>query len=75
MKLFIFLMIVTLGFAGCDNGAKIEVNADSLGRKLDTTLGKVKDSVEAKGKRTFDAVKDKINGLRVKRDSSRDTTN
>ena len=59
MKRWLFFTVV-VGLLACDNNAKVEAQADSL--------GKIKDSVKAKGERTLKDVKDKISDLQ-KRDS------
>jgi len=73
MKQCFLLSLLVLSLAACDNNAKVESKADSLKQELDTSLGKIKDSVKAKGERTLDAVKAKIDDLRSAKDSVRDT--
>jgi hypothetical protein len=74
MKRKVWLVMMVLGLAACSNNGKIEIKTDSLKQELDTSLGKIKDSVKAKGERTLDAVKEKLDGLGNKKDSVRDTT-
>ncbi|WP_121354903.1 hypothetical protein [Flavisolibacter nicotianae] len=73
MKQCVLFSLLVLSLAACDNSAKVESKADSLKQELDTSLGKIKDSVKAKGERTLDAVKAKIDDLRSVKDSVRDT--
>ena len=73
MKRTVWLVMVVLGFAACDNSGRVEARGDSLKRELDTSLGKIKDSVKAKGERTLDAVKEKLDGLGKKKDTVSDT--
>lgn len=75
MKKWLPLLLVVFSLTACDNSAKVEAKADSLKQELDTSLGKIKDSAKAKGERTLDAVKEKLDELRMKKDSVRDTTN
>jgi len=75
MKKSGWLLMVMLGLVACNNNAKLEIRTDSLKQELDTTLGKVKDSVKAKGERTLDAVKEKLDALGNKKDTVRDTVN
>jgi hypothetical protein len=69
------VLFFAFSLVACDNNAKVEAKADSLKQELDTSFGKIKDSVKAKGERTLDAVKGKLDELRTKKDSVRDTTN
>jgi hypothetical protein len=69
------VLFFAFSLVACDNNAKVEAKADSLKQELDTSFGKIKDSVKAKGERTLDAVKGKLDDLRTKKDSVRDTTN
>ena len=73
MKKTIWLAVVVLGLTACDNNGKIEIKTDSLKQELDTSLGKIKDSVKAKGERTLDAVKEKLDDLGKKKDTNADT--
>jgi hypothetical protein len=75
MKRCVLVLLVAVYLLACDNSARVESKADSLRQELDTSLGKVKDSVKAKGERTLDAVKEKIDDLRSRKDSVRDTKN
>ncbi len=65
--------MVVWGLAACANSAKSESKADSLKQELDTSLGKIKDSVKAKGERTLEAVKEKLRSVKVKMDPASDT--
>lgn len=67
-KLFLFALV--LGLAACDNSSKVEIKADSLKQRLDTSLGKLKDSVKTKGERTLETVKEKIEELKNKKDTT-----
>ena len=75
MKRCVLVLLVAVHLLACDNSARVESKADSLKQELDTSLGKIKDSVKAKGERTLDAVKEKIDDLRNRKDSVRETTN
>lgn len=75
MKKCVLVLLVAVSLVACDNSARVESKADSLKQELDTSLGKIKDSVKAKGERTLDAVKEKIDDLRTRKDSVRDTIN
>ena len=73
MKKCVWLVMMVWGLVACDNNVKVEVKTDSLKQELDTSLGKIKDSVKAKGERTLDAVKEKLEGLGNKKDTVKDT--
>ena len=73
MKKSVWLVMMVLGLTACDNSVKVEVKTDSLKQKLDTSLGKIKDSVKAKGERTLEAVKEKLDSLGNKKDTLKDT--
>lgn len=75
MKKCVLVLLMAVSLVACDNSARVESKADSLKQELDTSLGKIKDSVKAKGERTLDAVKEKIDDLRTRKDSVRDTIN
>ena len=60
-----------LGLIGCDNSGKVEIKTDSLRKSLDVDLDKLGDSAKAKGERTLEAIKDKVNDLGNKADSAR----
>lgn len=75
MKKCVLVLLVAVSLVACDNSARVESKADSLKQELDTSLGKIKDSVKAKGERTLDAVKEKIDDLRTRKDSVRGTIN
>lgn len=69
MKKAFWLAGLFLALASCDNSGRVEGKADSLKNELDTSLGKIKDSVKAKGERTLDAVKEKLDELGEKKDT------
>lgn len=73
MKKSVWLAMMVLGLAACGNSGRVEVKTDSLKLELDTSLGKVKDSVKAKGERTLEAVKAKLDSLGNKKETLKDT--
>lgn len=73
MKRCFLLVMMIYGLWACDNSATAERKADSLKQKLDTGLTRLQDSVKAKGERTLDAVKEKLNHLGNKKDTVKDS--
>lgn len=58
-----FFLVLFLGLVSCDNGVTVEVKTDSLKQKLDTGFEKIKDSAKAKGERTLDKLKERVDRL------------
>ena len=73
MKILVWLVMVVFLLTACNNSGRTDAKGDSLKQELDTSLGKIKDSVKAKGERTLDAVKEKLDGLGNKKDTVVDT--
>lgn len=71
MKKLVLLTMIVFSVVACDNSGKVETKAESLKVKLDTTLEKISDSAEAKGKRTLDVLKRKVQEIRDKKDTAR----
>lgn len=57
------LLVLILGLLSCDSTVKVEVKTDGLKQKLDTGFEKIKDSAKAKGERTLDKLKEKVDKL------------
>lgn len=71
MKAFILIALMGGGLVACNNNGISAKRADSLKQELDTSFEKIKDSVKAKGERTLESVKEKLEDLNNKRDSTR----
>ncbi len=71
MKKIVLLGMVVFSLCACDNSGVTAAKADSLKESLDTTLDKIGDSAKAKGERTFEVIKDKVEELGNKADSVR----
>lgn len=52
-----FVLIAVLGVFACNDNGKINAEADTLQRQLDTTVNELVDSAEAKGSRLLDSTK------------------
>ena len=64
MKKIILLASLVLSLSACNNSAKVEGKADSLAKRLDTTLEKLADSARQKGGRLIDTLEKKFDKLR-----------
>lgn len=64
MKKIILLASLVLSLSACNNSAKVEGKADSLAKRLDTTLEKLADSARQKGGRLIDTLEKKFDNLR-----------
>lgn len=73
MKKMLLGALVLCGAVACSNNGSTETKADSLKLKLDTTLNKLGDSIEAKGQRTMDTLQEKLKELRNRKDTVQDT--
>ena len=73
MKHLVVYGVLVIGLAACENSSKPATKADSLRVKLDTTLNKLGDSIEAKGERTLDTLKAKFDAVRNRKDTVRDS--
>jgi hypothetical protein len=69
VKKVVLLAMIVFTLAACDNNGTVVLRADSLKEGLDTTLDKIGDSAKAKGARTFETIKDKLENLGNKADS------
>lgn len=64
VKKIVLLATLVLSLTACDNNGKVEIKADSLAKKLDTTLEKLADSAKQKGGRLLDTLEKKFDNLR-----------
>lgn len=64
VKKIVLAATLVLSLTACDNSGKVEIKADSIAKRLDTTLGKLADSARQKGGRLMDTLEKKLDNLR-----------
>jgi hypothetical protein len=56
----VWVLVMMVGLAACENSGGTQTAADSLGQSAGTELMKSGDSAKAKGERTLEAIKEKV---------------
>ena len=64
VKKIVLAVALVLSFSACNNNGRVEGKADSLAKRLDTTLDKLADSARQKGGRLLDTLEKKFDNLR-----------
>lgn len=64
VKKIVLAATLVLSLTACENNGKVEIKADSIAKRLDTTLNKLADSARQKGGRLLDTLEKKLNNVR-----------